>query len=428
MDADKNLRNLWMIIRHTKKDLRIMTADGTEFLGHRIVLGFFSKFLTDLFLSCGKDDDLTSLVVPLTDSELELVFSVVYGDRIIDGDLDCEALERSCSILNIDLPTVFTSGTEPGKQSVETDKENSFVEPAESVKDETADSKSPEEIGITPAKKGTKYNKKRLSDPSLVFSCEKCPIRFKRISSLKKHNLVEHNIKIICEKCSDSFINFKAYQKHRVIHINFVCDECGEQCPSKSQLNQHEYKAHGKGDIDKPCPYCAKQVYNLKAHIQGSHEADFIFCTKCDYATRNKHSMKDHTENIHREAILKTCQFCGGSYKRVDKHIKVSNCGKKERIKIDCDQCDKSFMHKDTLNKHVKLVHFQIRNKVCLYCDYRTHTKFNLDIHMNKMHLGKEVKKESCRFCNKTTYKIEHHMKIYHGDILSDDKDFTITK
>ena len=72
--------------------------------------------------------------------------------------------------------------------------------------------------------------------------------------------------------------------------MNFVCEECGEQCPSKSQLNSHEYRIHGKGDKDKPCPHCAKQVYNLKAHIQASHEANLIICSKCDYSTRNKKS------------------------------------------------------------------------------------------------------------------------------------------
>ena len=117
---------------------------------------------------------------------------------------------------------------------------------------------------------------------------------------------------------------------------------------------------------------------------------------------------------------MKTCQFCGGSYKRVDKHIRKSNCGQTERIRIKCEQCEKTFQRKDTLTKHINLVHLQIRNKSCMYCDYRTHSKFNLDIHVNKMHLGIQNEKKICRHCEKSTYKLEHHMKIYHGELESD--------
>jgi len=241
------------------------------------------------------------------------------------------------------------------------------------------------------------------------------------VSSLKKHKLIEHQTKIECETCSNVFMDFKTYQKHRKIHINLVCEECGEQSPTRSQLKSHEQKVHGKGDKDKPCPHCAKQVYNLKAHIKASHEAELIICSKCDYRTRTKQSFKDHTENVHKEAVMKTCQFCGGSYKRVDKHIKISNCGQAERIRMNCDQCEKSFTRKETLKKHVKIVHLQIKNKACVYCDYRTHSKFNLDLHVNKMHLGIQIEKQTCKHCEKSTYKLEHHMKIYHGELHSDE-------
>ena len=214
-------------------------------------------------------------------------------------------------------------------------------------------------------------------------------------------------------------MDFKAVQKHTQIHRTFICVECGEIRSSKSQLNSHEYKMHDKGDKDKPCPYCAKQVYNLKAHIQGSHEAELIVCSKCDYRTRNKQSFTDHSNNVHKEAVMKTCQFCGGSYKRVDRHIQVMNCGQAKRMRSKCDQCDKTFALKQTLRKHIKIVHLQIRNKTCLYCDYKTYTKFNLDLHMNKMHLGIQMEKQNCSHCDKSTYKLEHHMKVYHGELYS---------
>ena len=82
------------------------------------------------------------------------------------------------------------------------------------------------------------------------------------------------------------------------------------------------------------------------------------------------------------------------------------------------DTCEKTFTMKESLKKHINVVHLQIKNKCCVYCDYKTHTKFNLDLHINKMHLGVHTEKQNCSHCGKTTYKLDHHMKVYHGELV----------
>ena len=81
---NQNLTALMSLVKQTKNDLRIVTSDGTELMGHQLAFGFFSKFLTDLFVSHGMDEDIVTLVVPFTSSELEMVLSAVYGEKTSD--------------------------------------------------------------------------------------------------------------------------------------------------------------------------------------------------------------------------------------------------------------------------------------------------------------------------------------------------------
>ena len=126
--------------------------------------------------------------------------------------------------------------------------------------------------------------------------------------------------------------------------------------------------------------------------------------------------MESHYTNMHKDAVLKTCEFCGGSFKRLDKHIERNMCQTDNQVRFDCESCDKTFSMKHSLANHIKVVHLKIRNKACTYCDYKTHTKFNLDLHINKMHHGIRKTKQGCIHCGKSTYKMDHHIKVYHGE------------
>ena len=211
-------------------------------------------------------------------------------------------------------------------------------------------------------------SRKRQSDPCMIYSCTKCEFLFKKQGPLRRHELKEHMLEIQCEECPERFLDFKAYQRHSKGHLTYICEECGEAYPSKSQLNSHENYKHSKGDTDKSCPYCSKHVFNLKLHIKTRHEAEMLACSKCEYKTRIKRSMESHYKNMHKDAVLNTCEFFGGSFKRLDKHNERNMCRTENQVRFDCESCDKPFSMKHSLANHIKVVHLKIRNKACTYC------------------------------------------------------------
>jgi hypothetical protein len=206
-----------MLTKQSKKDLRIISSDGIELMAHRVVVGLFSNFFLDLFLSLDETDAITSVMVPVGGKEVGYVLNVLYDETELGRDVDNEAFKQTCSVLEIDLSI---TGNFENKLDYQASIENSIYEPEQKEKILLhSDPVLKEEKNLkdgkvkTPVKKFSRSHT-RYSDPSLNFSCDKCKGRFKRSSSLKKHELVEHQIEISCEACASIFMDFKAYQKH----------------------------------------------------------------------------------------------------------------------------------------------------------------------------------------------------------------------
>ena len=421
MTSEQKVKNILMLMKQSKKNLSLISSDGKILRSNKFLLGMFSDFFRDIFLYHDTNgDDITCVTVPLRGKEIEAILEVLD-----DGNDKTDQCEHAYSVLGINA---FASFEKMENEAVADIAEKKLKEKDPGENETEVELETDDKISNTSGKFSFKRKhkkkiyylpRKRRSDPAYIYSCDKCEALFKRSNSLKKHQLIAHEIKIECDTCKNSFLNFKTYQKHLMTHIDYKCEECGEHFLSKAQLSSHENKTHGRSEegSPSPCPHCAKHVNDLKTHIYAIHEAELIICSKCDYRTRNKQSLKQHFKNIHTEVEMKTCQFCGGSFKRIDRHLQINNCGQEEKKRSKCEHCEKTFVRKETMKKHIKIVHLQVRNKECMYCEYKTYTKFNLDIHISKMHLGTQIEKQSCSLCAKKTYKMDYHMKVYHPEI-----------
>ena len=99
-------------------------------------------------------------------------------------------------------------------------------------------------------------------------------------------------------------------------------------------------------------------------------------------------------------------------------HLERTSCGtgKKAEANIPCPQCTKMFTLPNTVEKHIRQVHLKIKNMMCHFCDYKTYSRFNLNLHVTKMHEGKKMGKQQCIHCDKTPFALDYHMVTYHND------------
>jgi KRAB domain-containing zinc finger protein len=174
------------------------------------------------------------------------------------------------------------------------------------------------------------------------------------------------------------------------------------------------------------CPKCPKQCttkYNLKAHVNVSHdEVKRHQCYFCSLATFKKSDMIKHMLKHTKEKPYK-CQYCFQSYKK-KQSLKGHKDGKSCNLKLTypslspCYFCGKYFPNHLRLNVHIKIVHlkedFFDRKYKCQLCSKRSGSNSELNRHIQSVHTKERPCK--CYFCSKSFISfgvLKRHMVIH---------------
>ncbi|KAK6641656.1 hypothetical protein RUM44_013371 [Polyplax serrata] len=270
-------------------------------------------------------------------------------------------------------------------------------------------------------------------DAFAVFKCHICKEEFQNREELRNHCKTIHNTKVIqpypcshcdrqfpawgllvvherkhtgekpysCDVCGkQNFISQTSLRRHKLMHLKvYSCKDCGRDFNCDSALKSHIRCKHTN---EKPflCNVCGRNFSLstiLMAHMTSHSSERKYICDICGFASKTSGNHYRH-KNTHKTGGIKSfhCETCGKSF---DSKLKLSShqiIHRPVRPHV-CKVCNKAFLYKNKLERHILLVHAKERPFPCTLCGKKLASKFGLGIHLkthnrnNEPKLDKEV-------------------------------------
>ena len=219
--------------------------------------------------------------------------------------------------------------------------------------------------------------------------------------------------KILCEVCGNSFTSREALRKHILTHSdgsNYHCPSCDKSYSLYHNLIRHikaEDHIYPKGDANlttsfksphmSKCDICDNWVGRMEYHKKKHHsESSRLFeCQKCDYKTNRKDNFERH-EFLKHKRVAKAfkqiditfknekpnwkcpeCDVIFTSYLDIENHLLLKNCQE-----IVCKICDRKFKMRQHLLQHFRNIHENPQTFKCPKCSRSYAHKSSLTKHL----------------------------------------------
>lgn len=195
---------------------------------------------------------------------------------------------------------------------------------------------------------------------SRPFRCpyDDCDKDYIEDKHLKQHIKAAHTNErnYICQVfgCGKSFVTGTRLKRHQAVHEGadrFRCQDCGQSFRKRETLTKHTRKEH------------------LHVRAYACAEQD------CTESFDSKPALKRHRDKIHGDLKF-WCGECG---------LQQASDGSQQRV---------GFTTELLLQAHLKKEH-----QNCLFCDFKSTSKWELDQHVDMHHSGKTVKDRKTHAC-----------------------------
>ncbi|XP_035713472.1 zinc finger protein 888-like [Folsomia candida] len=232
-----------------------------------------------------------------------------------------------------------------------------------------------------------------------------------------------------CDICHRVFFEPRNFRRHiAVIHgtserPRFPCTFLGSEktYQNKRQISHHVKTEHAENPVRFPCTLCGNEFKtrgNLSRHILTHTTEKPYNCATCARSFARRSHVKSH-EMTHLEKSTRArskCHVCPQTFlRRADllRHIRVVH---ENQRNFPCLFCDKIFARTSQVKGYVEAVHPAKKEKThsCDKCEYKTHTKANLTLHVRRHNVANW---RECYFCKKQFARFQglvtHYSRIH---------------
>lgn len=269
----------------------------------------------------------------------------------------------------------------------------------------------------------------RFKHSSELFSCAHCSYKCSEKKDITLHIQTKHLLrdKLKCEKCEKSFSSYSNLASHlevcgKVPHLKLLYR------PQRSSFNRSVHKFHGKPTISYRIQTkhlsCDSNSYKCNNHEKNFSDPQVNFpksgipsntkfsskpkqfsCSHCCYSSRYKHNLVEHIKTKHLFQLIHD-----GPLTR--------------KLKLNkCEKCQKYFLGKKKLQKHLKLCEIPMNGKLssetwrffCDHCSFKSNKKNFLAEHIQVEHLPTDITfdkySDSRKIFSPQTY-LSRHLKV----------------
>ncbi len=225
---------------------------------------------------------------------------------------------------------------------------------------------------------------------------------------------------INCTKCKMTFYSEKELANHMAAKHKTKgshCQKCGREFKTKQQMYDHARRSTCSGIIYS-CAVCLKSCSdkgNIRRHIAALHTEN-LDCLFCGLSFNDKNSLAKHEKKIHENIKIFKCSQCGKECSDLPK-LKEHSYKHKNVDDLIIEGKEEDVPETPEREEHDRQ---NIKGKFsCAICSKSSNNKQDLRRHISTMH--NEV--EDCCVCGNTFP--DRNTLIAHRKTHSDDKSFT---
>lgn len=255
------------------------------------------------------------------------------------------------------------------------------------------------------------YVRNHPHHPKSDYTCETCGLVFKKFELLKEHMTSNHS--------SES---------------SFKCYICKRLYPNRYYLQKH-IKKHKSNSVNNDDDNLDKGLMARKEYVRvhPHRPVSNITCDICNKVLSSYYTMKDHVKSKHSRKVKHPCKVCNKlfvSKKRLIKHKKLKHSKKdkdapaeeikpKVETKQMCSVCGRLFQDRSKMLAHEK-THFGIMAS-CEICNKKFLHKNYLRKHMRSVHVGERpfsCNIDGCEWTFSYPQCLKRHQARRHGMVI----------